>query len=52
MLIAADARNSHQVAVPKPTRTGMAKGAVGGRYARTLKKEDALPEVAVVRAMM
>jgi hypothetical protein len=31
MLRAAEAANSHQVTVPRPTRTGMANGAVGGK---------------------
>lgn len=51
-LIIAEPRNSHHVTAPKPTNTGMAKGAVGGRYASTFSRALGLPELAPVRAMM
>jgi len=34
-LMIAEPRNSHHVTALKPTNTGMANGAVGGRYAST-----------------
>jgi hypothetical protein len=51
-LIIAEPRNSHHVTALKPTNTGMAKGAVGGRYASTFSRALGLPELAPVRAIM
>jgi len=40
MLTTAEAANSHQVTAPGLRERAMANGAVGGKYASTLKKVD------------